>query len=286
MPARRKAALLWSGGKDSALALHHARQSHPDLEVVTLVTCLSEAYDRVSMHGVRRELVAEQADALGLPVEFVVIPSPADAPCPIAHSAPGTAFPPNDVYSAAMLAAFGRLKGRGVEVIVFGDIFLEDLRAYRDRLLAHAGLEGRYPLWGRGTEELYSELVALGFQAITVCVDAARLTEGHLGRPLDAAFRASLPPGADPCGERGEYHSFAFAGPPFRRPVPFALGGTHRQAPFAFLELYPAGDLPVVCGPLSVVGKARSGGAPWLHENPSDHGPRTADHGPREGDDR
>src|SRR5438067_12374226 len=150
MHAPRKAALLWSGGKDSALALHHARQSHPDLEIVTLVTCVSQAYDRVSMHGVRRALIEDQADALGLPVTFVVIPSPPDASCPMAHSIPGTTFPPNDVYTAAMLAAFGRLRADGVGAIVFGDIFLEDLRAYRDRLLAHAGFEGRYPLWGRG----------------------------------------------------------------------------------------------------------------------------------------
>jgi diphthamide synthase (EF-2-diphthine--ammonia ligase) len=206
-----------------------------------LVTCLSQAYDRVSMHGVRRVLVADQADAVGLPVEFVVIPSAPHPSCPMAHSSPGTAFPPNDVYSTAMLAALGRLKAEGVEAIVFGDIFLEDLRAYRDQLLGRAGLEGRYPLWGRDTGELYDRFVALGFEAITVCVDTARLTEGHLGRPLDPAFRASLPPGADPCGERGEYHSFAFAGPPFRRPVPFAVGEVHRHDPFAFQELYPDG---------------------------------------------
>jgi uncharacterized protein (TIGR00290 family) len=242
MHAPRKAALLWSGGKDSALALHHARREHPDLEVVTLVTCLSLAYDRVSMHGVRRELVEAQADAAGLPVRFVVIPSPEHPSCPMAHTTPGTSFPPNDVYSTAMLATLGRLKDEGVGAVVSGDIYLEDLRAYRDRLLAHAGLEGRYPLWGRDSGELYAEFVALGFGAITVCVDTARLTEGHLGRVLDPAFRASLPPGADPCGERGEYHSFAFDGPAFRRPVPFALGGVHRHDPFAFQELYPAAE--------------------------------------------
>jgi uncharacterized protein (TIGR00290 family) len=238
-PASRKAALLWSGGKDSALALHYARREHPDLEVVTLVTCLSQAYDRVSMHGVRRELIEDQADAVGLPVGFVVIPSPAHPSCPMPHATPGTTFPPNDVYSAAMLAALGRLKAEGITVVVFGDIFLEDLRAYRERLLVHTGLEGRYPLWGRDTGELYNQFVALGFEAITVCVDTARLTEGHLGRPLNPAFRDSLPAGADPCGERGEYHSFATAGPPFRRPVPFAVGDVHRHDPFAFQELYP-----------------------------------------------
>lgn len=237
----RRAALLWSGGKDSALALHRAWRERPDVRIDRLVTCVSRAFDRVSMHGVRRRLVEEQAAALGLPVEFVVIPPAADPTCPMAHSTPGTSFPPNDVYSSAMLAAFTRLKAEGVETIAFGDIYLEDLRAYRDRLLARAGLEGVYPLWGRDTGELYGEFVALGFRAVTVCVDSARLTEEHLGRELGAAFRDSLPAGADPCGERGEYHSFCFDGPPFARPVLFAKGGVHRQPPFAFLELHPHG---------------------------------------------
>jgi uncharacterized protein (TIGR00290 family) len=239
MHATRQAALLWSGGKDSALALHHARQGHPDLDVVRLVTCVSQAYDRVSMHGVRRRLVEDQADAVGVPVEFVVIPGHPDASCPMARSTPGTDFPPNDVYSRAILAALARLKGEGVEVVVFGDIYLQDLRAYRDRLLAAAGLEGRYPLWGRDTAGLYDELCRLGCRAVTVCVDTGRLTEGHCGRLLTPAFRDSLPEGVDPCGERGEYHSFAFDGPPFRRPVPYTLGEAHRHGPFLFRELYP-----------------------------------------------
>jgi diphthamide synthase (EF-2-diphthine--ammonia ligase) len=176
------------------------------------------------MHGVRRELIAEQAAALGLPVSFVVIPSAENPHCPMAHTTPGTTFPPNDVYSTAMLAEFDRLKAQGIEVIAFGDIFLEDLRAYRDRLLAQAGLVGSYPLWGVDTAVLYAEIVALGFSALTVCVDKGRLSEYQLGRRLDEAFRDSLPAEVDPCGERGEYHSFTFDGPLFKRPVPFALG--------------------------------------------------------------
>ena len=232
----RRAILLWSGGKDSALALHHTRRDHPDLRIDRLVTCLSEAFDRVSMLGVRRRLIEDQAAALGLPVEFVSIPSPPDT----AVTGPGTGFPPNDVYAATMLAALGRLQHDGIGVVVCGDIFLEDLRAYRETLLAAAGLEGRYPLWGRDTAGLYDEFIALGFRAITVCVDTTRLTEADLGRELDGAFRDSLPAGTDVCGERGEYHSFAFAGPPFARPVAFARGDLHRQPPFAFLELFPA----------------------------------------------
>jgi uncharacterized protein (TIGR00290 family) len=236
----RHAALLWSGGKDSALALHHARTGPPDLEVVRLVTCVSQAYDRVSMHGVRRRLIAEQADALGLPLEFLVIPSHDAACCPTAQAGPGTDFPPNDAYSRSILAALGRLKEDGIEVILFGDIYLEDLRAYRDRLLGFAGLEGRYPLWGRDPAGLFDEFVALGYRAVVVCVDAERLPAGVCGRLLTPAFRGSLPEGVDPCGERGEYHTFVFDGPPFRRPVPFTLGEVHRHEPFAFQELFPA----------------------------------------------
>jgi len=243
MNAARNAALLWSGGKDSALALHHVPRTHPGLRVVKLATCLSQAYDRVSMHGVRRRLVEDQADALGLPVEFIVLPHH-DAPCPMAHHAtPGTTFPPNDTYTPTMLAALKRLKGEGVEVIVFGDIFLGDLRAFRDRLLALAGLEGCYPLWGRDTAELYREFTALGYQAVTVCVDTQRLPADRCGRHLTPDFGDSLPAGVDPCGERGEYHSFTFDGPLFRRPVAFRLGDVHLHEPFAFQELYP-GDAP------------------------------------------
>jgi len=240
MHASKKAILLWSGGKDSALALYQVGKSHPGLHVVKLVTCLSQAYDRVSMHGVRRQLVEEQAKALGLPVDFVVIaPQQADATCPMSHATPGTTFPPNDVYTGAMLAALARHKAEGIEVVVFGDIFLEDLRAFRDRLLAQVGLEGCYPLWGRDSTELYDEFQVFGFQAITVCVDTQRLSEAHCGQRLTPGFLASLPEGVDPCGERGEYHSFTFDGPPFRRPVSFRLGALHRQAPFVFQELYP-----------------------------------------------
>jgi uncharacterized protein (TIGR00290 family) len=237
MRGRKKAALLWSGGKDSLLALHHAR---PDdsIDVVKLVTCLSQVYDRVSMHGVRRQLLVDQAAALGVPIEFVVIPHVDDPVCPMAHDQPGTTFPPNDVYTSTMLAALGRLKAEGIETIVFGDIYLEDLRAFRDKLLLQAGLEGAYPLWGRDTDELYKEFCSLGFQGITVCVDMQRLSPSHCGQMLTQAFRASLPAGVDACGELGEYHTFAFNGPLFTRPVSFRLGDIHHREPFAFQELY------------------------------------------------
>jgi uncharacterized protein (TIGR00290 family) len=245
MHRTRKAVLLWSGGKDSALALYHIARDHPDLNVVRLVTCVSRAYDRVSMHGVRRRLIEDQADALDLPVEFIVIPSHDSDTCPMAHSRPGSDFPPNDVYSRTILKAMADLKRDGIEVIVFGDIFLQDLRDYRDQLLGHAELQGCYPLWGRDTGELFDEFCALGYRAVTVCVDLQRLTEDHCGELLTPGFRESLPAGVDPCGERGEYHSFAFDGPGFRRPVAYTLGDTHRHEPFLFRELFPLGaDVP------------------------------------------
>jgi diphthamide synthase (EF-2-diphthine--ammonia ligase) len=195
------------------------------------------------MHGVRRQLIRHQAASLDLPVDFVVIPHHPDPPCPIPHqSGPGTTFPPNDTYTPTMLEAFGRFRGEGIEVIVFGDIFLEDLRAFRDRLLGQAGLAGSYPLWGRDTNDLYDEFVATGFRAVTVCVDAKRLSPDHCGQFLTAEFRKSLPEGVDPCGENGEYHSFAFDGPPFRRPVAFRPGGLHVQEPFVFQELFPGDE--------------------------------------------
>jgi uncharacterized protein (TIGR00290 family) len=239
MPVPKKAALLWSGGKDSCLALHYARTNHPQIQVVKLVTCLSQAYDRVSMHGVRRQLIQEQADALDLPVDFVTIPH-ADSPsCPMASATPGTAFPSNDTYTPTMLDALKQLKGTGIEVIVFGDIFLEDLRAFRQHLLDLAGLEGCYPLWGIDTTELYNEFSDLGFKGVTVCVDMTRLPPEQCGQFLTPTFRDSLPEGVDACGERGEYHSFTYDGPLFRCPIPFRLGDVHRHDPFAFQELYP-----------------------------------------------
>jgi diphthamide synthase (EF-2-diphthine--ammonia ligase) len=183
--------------------------------------------------------VEDQADALGLPVEFVVIPHQDNPPCPMVCTAPGTTFPPNDVYIRTMLAAWQRLKDEGIEVLVFGDIFLEDLRQFRDQLLGRAGLDGCYPLWGRDSAELYDEFIGLGFQAVIVCVDTLRLHAELCGQLLTSALRNSLPQGVDPCGERGEYHSFTFDGPFFGRPVAFRRGEIHRDPPFAFQELYP-----------------------------------------------
>jgi uncharacterized protein (TIGR00290 family) len=239
MHARRKAILLWSGGKDSALALYHVGKSHPGLDVVKLVTCLSQAYDRVSMHGVRRQLIEEQAQALGLPVDFVVIPHQDHATCPMSHATPGTTFSPNDVYTTAMLAAWARHKAAGIEVVVFGDIFLEDLRAYREKNLARIGMTALFPIWKRDTRELIRTFRSANFRGIAVCIDSKVLDRSFAGRELDEAFFRDLPPQADPCGENGEFHTFVFDGPIFHAPVPVRAGEIIERDSFVFCDLLP-----------------------------------------------
>jgi len=234
-----KTLLSWSGGKDSALALQ-ALRSAGEHEVVGLLTTLSSEHQRVSMHGVRMELIHEQARCLGLPVVTVEMPAyrnlaaADDQVCPID-------LPGNNTYEAAMLAAFARARDEGIEAIAFGDIFLEDLREYRERLLDRAGLTGVYPLWQRDTRALLGEFIANGWRAVVVCTDGERLPPSWSGRQIDARFAAELPASIDPCGERGEYHSFVYDGPLFAKPVLFAKGGVIDRAPFVFCELLATG---------------------------------------------
>ncbi|HEY3203528.1 MAG TPA: diphthine--ammonia ligase [Thermoanaerobaculia bacterium] len=235
-----KSLVCWSGGKDSALALHETRR-RGDGDVVGLLTTLSAEFDRVSMHGVRRELLEMQATALGLPVEKVLLPTPPpDAPCPVSIPRPThgfTVFATNGSYEEKMLEAFRRGRDQVVEAIVSGDIFLEDLRAYREQLLAEAGLQGVFPLWKRHTRELMQDFIGSGFRAIVVCVDSKKLDSSWAGRFLDEAFLRDLPSGVDPCGENGEFHTFVFDGPGFRNPVPFLVGETVSREPFWFCDL-------------------------------------------------
>ncbi|MEX0879279.1 MAG: diphthine--ammonia ligase [Thermoanaerobaculia bacterium] len=238
-----KSLVCWSGGKDSALALHETRR-RGGVDVVGLLTTLSAEFDRISMHGVRRELLEAQAAALGLPVEKVLLPTPPpDAPCPVSIPRPThgfTVFATNDSYEEKMLEALTKARDQGIEGIVFGDIFLEDLRRYRERLLAQVGLKGVFPLWGRETKELLNEALDLGFQAIIVCVDSKKLGESWVGRLLDERFLRDLPEGVDPCGERGEFHTFVFNGPGFRHPVPVVKGESVFRDPFWFCDLETA----------------------------------------------
>jgi uncharacterized protein (TIGR00290 family) len=199
--------LSWSGGKDSALALHALRRT-PDVEVAGLLTTVTEEYDRISMHGVRRVLLERQAEAAGLPLHVVPIP-------PVCT---------NEVYEERMGAALAPLRQSGIRRVAFGDLFLEDIRAYRESKLAGAGMEALFPVWGLDTAELAREFIDQGFGAVLVCVDTQALDAAFAGRDFDASLLRDLPPGVDPCGENGEFHTFVHAGPIFRQAIPIRRG--------------------------------------------------------------
>ncbi len=196
----------WSGGKDSALALHKVLNSDA-FNVRYLLTTLNKDYERISMHGVREELLELQVAAIGIPLVKVYVSA-------------GT----NKEYEQAMEKTLLQFKSEGIETVVFGDIFLEDLRAYRDNNLAKVGMKGHYPLWQQDTRALVHEFIDLGFASITCCVNDAQLNERHVGAVIDAAFVCNLPEGVDPCGENGEFHSFAYQGPIFKFTIPYAVG--------------------------------------------------------------
>jgi uncharacterized protein (TIGR00290 family) len=219
---RVKQALSWSGGKDSSLTLWTLRKQ--GVEPEALITTVTDAYDRISMHGVRRELLARQSDAAGIPLVEVQIP-PACV---------------NDVYEARMAQAFASPPLSDVEAVAFGDLYLEDVRAYRETRLAAAGKHGLFPLWGRDTAALAREFVAAGFQAILVCVDPRALDASFAGRAYDEQLLADLPAGVDPCGENGEFHTFVHAGPIFTEPIACEIGEVVEREGFVFCDLLPA----------------------------------------------
>jgi uncharacterized protein (TIGR00290 family) len=226
---RKQVVLSWSGGKDSNLALA-ALRADERYEVVGLLTSITTGYDRVSIHGVRRELVEAQAVAVGLPL-FEVTLEPASS---------------NDEYEAAFASALARVRltAPGVELIAFGDLYLEDVRAYRERLLASAGLEPLFPLWHRDTALLAAEFIEAGFRAVLACVDTTQLAASFAGRTFDSALLAELPGSVDPCGEGGEFHTFVWDGPNFRSPLPVSVGEiVLRDERFAFADLIPGGVL-------------------------------------------
>jgi len=215
--------MAWSSGKDSAFALHVLRQ-RPDLEVCGLLTTVHETHGRVAMHAVRRELLLAQAEAAGLPLVEVPLPSPC----------------PNDVYEAAMAKALGWARAHAVSGVAFGDLFLPDIRAYRERQMAATGLECRFPLWGRDTGDLAREMVAAGLRARLACVDPRAVPASFAGREFDRSLLDELPPGVDPCGENGEFHTFAWDGPMFARPVRVRGGETETRDGFVYADLLPA----------------------------------------------
>lgn len=211
--------LSWSGGKDSALAFQALRDA--GVEIDALITTVTEGYERISMHGVRRELLHRQAEALGVRV--------VEASIPIAAS--------NDRYEQAMRKALEPFRDTGITRIAFGDLFLEDVRAYRERLVASVAMEPVFPIWGRDTSELAREFLALGFRAVLVCVDPRQIDSRFCGREYDEAMLAELPPSADPCGENGEFHTFVYDGPIFRQPVAIRLGERVERDGFWFCDV-------------------------------------------------
>jgi uncharacterized protein (TIGR00290 family) len=217
---RKKTILCWSSGKDSAWALHRLR-SGDEYEVVGLMTTINAAYDRVAMHGVRRELLEQQAAAAGLPLEIVTIPDRCS----------------NEEYERAMAAFTESAAARGVECIAFGDLFLEDVRSYRESRLAGSGLAPVFPLWGIPTAELAREMIAGGLRARIACVDTTQIDARFAGREFDGSLLEELPDGADPCGERGEFHTFVYGGPMFERTIAIITGEAVDRGGFVFAPL-------------------------------------------------
>jgi len=219
----RNVIVSWSGGKDSALALHEVLQLE-GVRVAALLTTVTEDYDRTSMHGVRRTLLREQVRTIGLPLEEVFISGDGD----------------EGLYERRMHEVLERQKAAGVEAVVIGDIFLEDLRRYREQKLARAGMEAVFPLWGRDTRELAQRFLDLGFRAVVTCVDTQALDRSFSGREYDRGFLAELPGSVDPCGENGEFHTFVHDGPVFGRPIPFTRGDVVlRENRYCFCDLLP-----------------------------------------------
>ena len=212
----------WSGGKDSAMALYSLLQQE-HFRVVALLTTVTEGYDRIAMHGVRRELLRRQADSLRLPLHEVCIPPQCV----------------NSVYEARMEEALRLFYNQGVRKVAFGDIFLEDLRAYRETNLARIGMTALFPIWKRDTRELIQFFHQQRFRAIAVCVDPKVLDPRFAGRELDDSFFRDLPPHADPCGENGEFHTFVFDGPIFQSPIPVRKGDVVNRDGFIFCDLLP-----------------------------------------------
>jgi uncharacterized protein (TIGR00290 family) len=217
-----RALLAWSSGKDSAWALHVLRQQG-EVEVVGLLTTLNEAFGRVAMHAVRAQLLRAQAAAAGLPLTTVSLPWPCS----------------NAEYEARMNDAMAEARMRGISVVAFGDLFLEDIRRYREERLAGTGLRPIFPLWGEPTAALARRMIEGGLRARLTCVDPRKLPAAFAGRDFDAALLADLPPAVDPCGENGEFHSFAYAGPMFERPVPIHGGEVVERDGFVFADLLP-----------------------------------------------
>jgi uncharacterized protein (TIGR00290 family) len=221
-----KAWLAWSTGKDSAWSLHRVRQQN-EIEIVALLTTVNRTHARVAMHAVRETLLEAQAEAANLPLIRVPIPSPCL----------------NAEYEEAMSAAMNRARAEGVTHMVFGDLFLPDIRKYREEQLAKCGMIPIFPLWGLKTDQLARDMIAGGLSAYVTCIDPKQLDRGFAGRNFDIQFLADLPPHVDPCGENGEFHTFASAGPMFRQPIKVERGEIVEREGFVFADLLPVASL-------------------------------------------
>jgi len=230
-PMKTPVVMSWSGGKDSAMALHELRVSG-EYEVVALMTSISEEYHRISHHGVREDLLERQAEAIGISLEKIYLPSGKSQPCT------------NDVYERIMGEVMAKFYARGVRTVAFGDLFLEDLRSWREANLAKAGMHGIFPIWKRDTTQLAHEVIAVGFKAYLSCVEG-KVGPGFVGRPYDLELLRDLPREIDPCGEYGEFHSFVYDGPIFSSPVAVHVGEIVIRDGRYYADLLPAG-LPVL----------------------------------------
>ena len=222
-----KVLVSWSTGKDSAWCLH-ALRAVANVEVVGLLATVNEVHDRVAMHAVRHELLAAQARAVGLPLVVVRLPSPCS----------------NATYDAAMEQAMTQARAEGVEAIAFGDLFLEVVRRYREERLGLVGMTALFPLWGRPSRALAEEMIVAGLRARLTCVDPRALPASFVGREFDHRFLSELPAGVDPCGENGEYHSFAWDGPMLARPIGIRTGEVVLRDGFVFVDLLPTEAAP------------------------------------------
>jgi uncharacterized protein (TIGR00290 family) len=223
--SRPKAWLAWSSGKDSAWSLHTVRQSR-ELDVVALLTTVNRTHNRVAMHAVRESLLEAQAAAARLPLVTVPIPSPCT----------------NEEYERAMAAAMDRARSEGVTHMIFGDLFLQDVRRYREEILAKCGMKPVFPLWGLPTRHLAAEMIAGGLRSYITCVDPKKLDKSFAGREWNTSLLADLPASVDPCGENGEFHTFACAGPMFRVPIAVRRGEVVERDGFIFADLLGSGD--------------------------------------------
>lgn len=220
---KQKVILSWSGGKDSALAFHELQEIE-DYDITTLLTTIAEDYDRVSMHGVRRILLERQAESLGFPLEEVLISRKTS----------------NEEYESKMAEVLTKYLAEGVRSVVFGDIFLEDIREHRENNISKIGMKAIFPLWKRDTNELAHAFIDLGFEAVITCVDSNVLDKTFIGRTFDKQFLSDLPSTADPCGENGEFHSFVYDGPIFRHGIPHTTGEVVlRENRFYYCDMIP-----------------------------------------------